>query len=83
MRRSSDPPVRAIATVTCPHSARHYEGTLPNGAPVMLHIHRGDESLVGPLSPGDQVPVALTPYDFSHARIEGPPLSRSSHASHS
>jgi translation initiation factor IF-1 len=50
---------------------RAHRAALPNGKPVIAHLPAHSGVSAAALLPGCMVTVALTPYDFDHARIEG------------
>lgn len=64
-------PVTTIARLGAARGPVVFAATLPNGKPVLAHLPRSLAHLAPGLSPGCEVRVELSPYDFDHARIAG------------
>ena len=65
-------PITTIGTITESLANGTYHASLPNGKIVLAHpdLRPGAPPLPS-LTPGDDVHLELTPYDFSKARIAG------------
>lgn len=66
----AEQPILTHARLGAQLGPRAFHATLPNGKPVVAHLP-ARATPAAPLHPGQLVRVALTPYDFDHARIEG------------
>jgi translation initiation factor IF-1 len=64
-------PIFTTAVIRKAITARAFRAELPNGKPVVAHLPGRHAGLAESIQPGVRVRVALTPYDFDKARIEG------------
>ena len=65
-------PVLATGTLLRQHGPRTWIALLPNGAETLAHVPTWKLSDMPGLAPGDRVPLEMTQYDFSIARITSP-----------
>lgn len=70
-----DPPILTHARLGQPLGPRAFHATLPNGKPLIAHIPAAAAHTAPAYQPGQLVRVALTAFDFDHARIEGPAIA--------
>jgi len=64
-------PIFTTARLRKAITPRAFRAELPNGKPVVAHLPKRHAGLAASLEPGVRVRVALTPYGFDKARIEG------------
>ncbi|CAN5138634.1 hypothetical protein BH23VER1_BH23VER1_18850 [soil metagenome] len=68
-----EPPITTKGRILAAHAdGRTFDAALPNGKTVRAFLPRWADHPSPPLQPGDEIPLELTPYDFSKARIALP-----------
>jgi translation initiation factor IF-1 len=64
-------PIFSTALIRESITHRAFRAELPNGKPIVAHLPKRHAALADSIRPGTRVRVALTPFNFDKARIEG------------
>ncbi len=63
--------IHVPAQVLGPLGVAAYRMRLSNGYELVAHVTRKLQPVIGPIQPGDQVDLELSPFDLSRGRIIG------------